>query len=127
MSTPEGSLKEFVLADLKVIKQLGQPLWYHATHDDQAGIPDILGCFRAWSFAWELKAIDGRVSAIQHATLDDLHWAGSIAGVLKPISPSLLGFSLKGREEPFKLPYQHLTWFWKLAERYFQTKPSPRL
>jgi len=57
---------------------------YFANAYTKKGVPDILACANGHFLAIEVKAEDGRPSALQLRNIDDIRKAGGTSLILKP-------------------------------------------
>ena len=79
--TPEGKFKQSVVDELNTWILQGKPVWYYLTHDDQGGIPDVVGVCEGRFFGLELKSSTKALST-QALTLIKIGAAGGIGVVV---------------------------------------------
>lgn len=80
----ETTLKEKVMGWLRA-----QPeCWAFKVHGgpyQQAGLPDIVGCWAGRFFAIELKVNDNKATRLQAATIEKIRLTGGIAAVCRDV------------------------------------------
>lgn len=89
----ETAFKVFVLRELRragfwveKIQQVGK-----------CGTPDLLGCAEGLFFAWELKRMEGKPTALQLFKLKEIEQAGGIAQVVTPETFDLAMQVIRGK------------------------------
>lgn len=73
----------------------------HGSAYQDAGTPDILGCYAGRMFALEVKTPRGRVTPIQARTLARWEQTGAVAAVVRSVAGALeaIGAARKGHQE----------------------------
>jgi penicillin-binding protein-related factor A (putative recombinase) len=78
---------------LKTLKEKYPGVWYkiHGGLYQEAGIPDIIGCYKGAFFAFEVKrpGRENRVSAHQQYQLDRLRAAHATVGVVSSVAETV--------------------------------------
>ena len=87
MKKPETALVEKIIDRLKA--EGGFWVKIHGGPMQQAGIPDIIGCYHKRFVGIEVKVGDNKPSKLQKIVLDELLQAGSRCGVAYTLSQAL--------------------------------------
>lgn len=87
--TPEGKVKDKVDKVLKTAKAEGLPLWWckPVTYGFGASLLDYIGVANGRAFAIETKAVNGRVTPRQDATMSEMRNAGAAVFLVRGESP----------------------------------------
>lgn len=118
--TPEGRLKQFIIDSLNGLIHQGEPLYFWATWDTQAGIPDIVGAWRSLPLVIELKAEKTALTNRQALTLHAWRKAApkGIVGVLRALEisePTKLLWAVGGLGS---VKLDRLSWWEQLTRIY---------
>src|SRR5262245_24500684 len=65
--------------------EFGKDIWLTKIHGgpfQDAGLPDLMGYYRGYGFAFEVKEPDGEPSELQLETLADMKRAGAVTGII---------------------------------------------
>lgn len=84
---PETALSEKVLSRLRA--EGGRWTKVHGGPFQEAGVSDILGCWRGRFVAIELKIPGEKPTKLQETYLDDIHYSGGIAGVATTVQEAI--------------------------------------
>jgi hypothetical protein len=87
MATPESKVKAATTVALLAMKAAGEPIYWFfavASRYSVAGISDIVGVHRGRFFAFEIKAQNGKATALQLKMQSAVVVAGGIAAVIRP-------------------------------------------
>lgn len=81
---PEGKLKKQIKSYLQ---GRGAVVWAIHGGDpfQEAGIPDLVGCWRCYFIGLEVKMPGGKATALQQRSLEAIREAGGIAGVVTSV------------------------------------------
>lgn len=81
-----GPEKLFETKVCKFLKDL-KKTWFFKVHGSmfqRSGVPDIVGIINGTFFALELKAENGKPTALQVYNVKQLNWCGAYARIIKP-------------------------------------------
>lgn len=82
----QGPEKLFETKVCKFLKDL-KKTWFFKVHGSmfqKSGVPDIIGVVNGTFIALELKAENGKPSALQVYNIKQLRWCGAYAKIVKP-------------------------------------------
>ena len=72
---------------LRVLRQGGFAYKTHGSAFQQAGLPDVVGCYVGIFFGIEVKVPGKTASKLQQRTIDEIIAAGGIAGCVTSVEP----------------------------------------
>ena len=78
--TPEKKVKQTLVKELN---KIGAYHFYPATGGyGRSGIPDVVGCYHGWFFAFECKAGKNKATALQLREIEAIHKADGFAMIV---------------------------------------------
>lgn len=92
--TPEAKVKKKVV---DILKERGAYYFFPVTGGyGRSGVPDIICCYRGIFFAFECKAGDSTVTALQQKNIDEILAAGGVALVINETNYDKVSAALDG-------------------------------
>jgi Holliday junction resolvase len=85
----EAKIQAKILKELEVMGGW----WFKVLSSNRSGVPDIIGCYRGRLIGLEVKAENGRASALQEHHIKMINKAGGVAGIVRSVAEvkALLG------------------------------------
>ena len=96
MTKQEKTIQSEIIKWINSLEK-GYAVVYQAT--DIRGVPDIFACIDGRFFAFEVKRVDGVVSAIQKATIRMINRAGGVALPVKTLEDVQIAVTLSFKKD----------------------------